>query len=252
VTPGWQDTRAIAADIPFGDLAGKRCLDVGTFDGFWAFEMERRGGDVTAIDVIDPEGWDWPFGADESVKAEIAARKGQSHGFEIAADALGSKAERLDVSVYDLDPDVHGRFDVVYVGSLLIHLRDPVRALERVRSVCAERLVLVDGIDITLTLAHPTRPVATLDGRGRPWWWHLNQAGMRQIVEAAGFDVVSGPDRLYIPAGPAQPIARLKPKLLASREGRKGLVHAWKGDPHAVIVARPRATPRGTVQPAAG
>jgi hypothetical protein len=93
--------------------------------------------------------------------------------------------------------------------------------------------------------------VATLDGRGRPWWWHLNAAGLRQIVEVAGFDVVSGPDRLYIPAGVAQPIGRFKLRLLRSREGRKGLVHAWRGDPHAVIVARPRATPPGTAAPAA-
>jgi tRNA (mo5U34)-methyltransferase len=250
VTRGWQDTRDV--DIPFGDLTGKRCLDVGTFDGAWAFAMERRGGDVTAIDILDPEQWDWPALSDDAVRETIGARKALGRGFEVAAEALGSKVDRLDCSVYDLDPDVHGRFDVIYVGSLLIHLRDPVRALERVREVCAERLILCDGIDLTLTLAHPTRPVATLDGRGRPWWWHLNQAGMRQVVEAAGFDVVSGPDRIYIPAGEAQPIARFKPKLLASREGRKGLVHAWRGDPHAVIVALPRATPRETASPAAG
>ena len=34
-------------------LAGKTALDVGTADGFWAFEMERRGADhVVAIDVV--------------------------------------------------------------------------------------------------------------------------------------------------------------------------------------------------------
>jgi tRNA (mo5U34)-methyltransferase len=61
VTPGWFDTRAVVAQLPLPpSLDGKRCLDVGTFDGFWAFEMERRGGSVTAIDVIDPLEWDWP------------------------------------------------------------------------------------------------------------------------------------------------------------------------------------------------
>src|SRR5947199_1335555 len=34
VTPGWFDTRAIAPQLPMpADLAGKRCLDVGTYDG---------------------------------------------------------------------------------------------------------------------------------------------------------------------------------------------------------------------------
>ena len=41
---GWFDTRAVGprSRCPTS-LAGKRCLDVGTWDGFWAFEMERRG-----------------------------------------------------------------------------------------------------------------------------------------------------------------------------------------------------------------
>jgi hypothetical protein len=36
-----------------------------------------------------------------------------------------------------------GRFDLVYLGSLLVHLRDPVRALECVRSVCDGLLIVV-------------------------------------------------------------------------------------------------------------
>jgi tRNA (mo5U34)-methyltransferase len=44
LTPGWLDHRGAVARVPFPDsLEGKRCLDVGTFNGFWAFEMERRG-----------------------------------------------------------------------------------------------------------------------------------------------------------------------------------------------------------------
>src|SRR5262250_2062491 len=31
-------------------LTGKRVLDVGTWDGWFAFEMERRGAEVVAID----------------------------------------------------------------------------------------------------------------------------------------------------------------------------------------------------------
>src|SRR5439155_16266083 len=42
------------------DLRGRRVLEVGTFDGFWAFELERRGARVTAIDVDRVEHYDWP------------------------------------------------------------------------------------------------------------------------------------------------------------------------------------------------
>src|SRR2546423_3261813 len=73
LTPGWFDTRSIAHSIPFPDLTGKRCLDVGTFDGFWAFEMERRGAaEVIAIDLIDPTQADWPAGSTDNVRAAIA------------------------------------------------------------------------------------------------------------------------------------------------------------------------------------
>src|SRR5579872_3409662 len=62
VTPGEYDHRPIVSKVPLPErLDGLRCLDVGTHDGFWAFEMERRGAaEVVAIDVEDPSELDWP------------------------------------------------------------------------------------------------------------------------------------------------------------------------------------------------
>src|SRR5579884_3604587 len=62
VTPGWLDHRPIVRKVPLPQrLNGLRCLDVGTFNGFWAFEMERRGArEVIAIDIDDPLEYDWP------------------------------------------------------------------------------------------------------------------------------------------------------------------------------------------------
>lgn len=244
LTPGWHDTRAVVGDVPFpASLEGKRCLDVGTFDGFWAFEMERRGAaEVVAIDVLDPEQWDWPVNSSAAAKAEIGRRKAGGEGFEIARACLGSAVRRLEMSVYDASPEVLGQFDVVYLGSLLVHLRDPIRAVERLRSVCAGRLIVVDGIDLPLSLALPRTPVAHFDGKGRPWWWYPNAAGLRRIVEAGGFEVVEGPRRLFLPPGRGQPVAPVRPRLLASRAGLTALTVRFRGDPHAVLVARP-ATP---------
>jgi tRNA (mo5U34)-methyltransferase len=240
-TPGWNDTRPIAPAVPFPDLVNRRCLDVGTYDGFWAFEMERRGAaEVVAVDVLDPRQWDWPAGSAPEVVEEIGSAKAGGRGFEIARRALGSSVERLERSVYDLDADEVGRFDVVFVGSLLVHLRDPVRALERLRAVCDGTLVVVDGIDLLLSLLLPRRPVATLDGAGRPWWWTVNQAGLARLVEAAGFDLVDGPRRLFIPGGAGKPRARLRPEMLRTRLGRYHLLVTHRGDPHAALAARPR------------
>ena len=241
-TPGWHDTRPILAELPFpASLEGKRCLDVGTFDGFWAFEMERRGAsEVLAIDILDPRAWDWPVGSEDEVVATIGRRKAAGRGFEIAQRELRSSVRRFERSVYDVDEAELGRFDLIFLGSLLIHLREPVRALERLREVCDGSMIVMDGIDLPLSILHPRKPVAAFDGRGRPWWWYANQAGLQRMLEAAGWDVLEPPRRLYMPAGRGQPLQRYDPRLLLSREGRRHLVIAHRGDPHAVTTARPR------------
>ena len=35
------------------DLSGLKALDVGPWDGYFTFELERRGAEVTAIDYAD-------------------------------------------------------------------------------------------------------------------------------------------------------------------------------------------------------
>lgn len=241
-TPGWFDTRSVVKDLPFpASLVGKRCLDVGTFDGFWAYEMERRGStDVTAIDVLDPARWDWPSGSEESVVAAIGERKAAGSGFLLAHEALGSKVQRFEKSVYELDPEVDGIFDFVYVGSLLLHLRDPVGALMKVRAVCREQLLLCDAIDGFLSLAHPKKPIGILDGVGRPWWWKPNLAALVRMVEAAGFERAQEPVRVRMPAGAGQGRVPLRPKVLRSREGREAFFRYRTGDPHGAILAKPR------------
>lgn len=241
-TPGWFDLRTIVDRVPLpASLEGKRCLDVGTFNGFWAFEMERRGAaEVVGIDVLDPDQWDWPVGSDPETVATIAKRQAGGVGFEIAKRALRSSVRRIERSVYDLGESDAGRFDLVYLGSLLLHLRDPVRALERVRAVCDGTLIVVEAVDLALSILFPRRPLAALDGRGRPWWWYSNAAGVARLIETAGFEVVEGPRRLYLPPGAGQRVSRFRPGLLRSREGRLALTIAWKGDPHAIVVARRR------------
>lgn len=243
LTPGWLDHRPVLDRVPLpGTLDGMRCLDVGTFNGFWAFEMERRGAaEVVAVDVLDPGRWDWPVGSEQRTVAEIGKRLARGAGFEIARAALGSSVERIDRSVYELDQRDLGRFDLVYVGSLLVHLRDPVRALERIRSLCGGTLLVVDGIDLSLSLRRPRLPLARFDGKGRPWWWLPNAAGLARLIESGGFEVTDGPRRLFVPPGAGWSLpSRFDLRLLRARAGREALTAAWLGDPHAIVVARPR------------
>src|SRR3954453_9727799 len=121
VTDGMFDHRPVLQHYPLPeDLTGLRCLDVATMDGFWAFEMERRGAaSVTAIDLEDPEDLDWPgslrAGHDKQMDETKAER------FALAKRALGSNVERVLLSAYDLSPEL-GMFDFVHCGDLLVHL----------------------------------------------------------------------------------------------------------------------------------
>lgn len=186
VTPGAYDHRPLLPHygIP-ADLTGKRVLDVATSDGFWAFEFERRGGEVTALDIDTAADLDLPARAAE-VAAERELSKPIGNGFALAHRALASRVERMPGTVYELDPDRVGRFDLVHSGDLLIHLRDPCRALEHIRSVTAGEALLSEVFDPGLGAAEP-RMVRYLGASEMVGWWLPALDALVQMVADAGF-----------------------------------------------------------------
>ncbi len=198
ITPGFVDHRD---QLPYyalpSSLAGLRVLDVATFDGFWAFEFERRGAEVVALDVPSWTDCDVPrlmlphasaFGLDRPTGT----------GFELAHEILGSAVERIPMSVYDLDPDVLGTFDIVFISDLLVHLRDPQLALERAYSVCRGEVLVADvytprleGMG-DLALALYTAPSET--------WWLPNVATLRAMMRTAGFESIDEISRFALEA----------------------------------------------------
>src|SRR4029077_17039224 len=106
-------------------------------------------------------------------------------------EAFGSRVQWRALSVYELDPMVVGTFDFVFVGSLLLHLRDPVAALMAIGRVLGDggELLSVDALSPLLTLLHPGQPVARLEAPGWPMWWALNLQAYRRLFYAAGLDI---------------------------------------------------------------
>lgn len=250
VTNGHFDCRPVVSKVPLpASLAGKRCLDVGTWDGFWAFEVERRGAEeVVAIDLPDPSAWDWPpntgGGMQEAQRKYLEHVKSGDRAFDLAHEAYGSKVQRTDLSVYDLSPERVGTFDFVYLGTLLMHLRDPVRALDAVRSVCGGQAVIADGVDAVPSYLRPRTPTARLEGLSQPWWWQPNRAGLHRMVRSAGFEILETTPVYYLPLGPAHPRPALGPewaKAVLSAPGRERLVTRLFGVPHAAVRVRPEA-----------
>jgi hypothetical protein len=193
-TPGMVDLRRVAPKVLPQRLSG-RALDIGTFDGFWAFELEKRGvSEVVAIDVADAGDAEWPPLQRERLQREADALGVEMGlGFRIAADSLRSKAERRVGDIRTLSPDaVGGPVDIGFLGSLLLHMRDPVGALERVRETVSGTLFLLEPVSVAHTLRAPRRPSAAYQPLTTTFnWWLPNLAALRTWIHAAGFDRVA-------------------------------------------------------------
>jgi tRNA (mo5U34)-methyltransferase len=177
------------------DLSGMRCLDIGTMDGFWAFEMERRGAaEVVAVDLEDPAARDSPAPLrDRTVKTMDLEKPIR---FGLAAEALGSKVRRELRSVYDVGPDL-GEFDLVFCGDLLVHIKDPVTAVERMRSVSRGSAIVCNPIKKFRFM--DSKPLAELDGVDVFQWWVTNLEGLKRIVLSAGIARVEAAPTFELP-----------------------------------------------------
>lgn len=190
VTPGINASREVLQMLPLpADCTPLRVLDVGTRDGFFAFELERRGANVIALDYMPPSGT----------------------GFEIAKELLGSNVPYLVGNVYDVSVERHGIFDLVLFLGVLYHLRDPLLALDRLAAVCApggrifvESYVIDDAfLDPTTHTQVPIDQISPKlretpimqfyprDSLNRDFtnWWGPNMACLRAMLEMASFVV---------------------------------------------------------------
>ena len=131
VTPGPDESAAKLIDVALPqDLTGMSVLDVGTFNGFYAFEAERRG----AARVVAADRFIWERGPWSKA------------GFDFAHSTLGSSVEPLTMSVEEMSPETVGTFDLVLFMGILYHAPDPLGYLEICRSLCSD-----DGMAIVET-----------------------------------------------------------------------------------------------------
>ena len=175
-------------------MDGLRALDVGTWDGFWAFEMERRGAEVVALDLDDERDLDWP--PRRRPQSFPEGRRGD--GFRLAKEVLGSKVERVNLSIYSATPEELGAFDLVFCGSVLLHLRDQVLALERIAGLCRGTFVSAEEYDrlsglipfpVSRYRADRPRAVVFWLPAAKTWKRMLGTAGFDRVEERERFDL---------------------------------------------------------------
>jgi tRNA (mo5U34)-methyltransferase len=193
-TPGTNDSQTALERLGLPqDCSGLTALDIGTRDGFFAFELERRGAAVLAVDYA-------PAG---------------TTGFAVAAELLGARVPYVQADLYDLSAERLGTFDLVLFLGVLYHLPDPIHALTIVRSLCRNRMILEthvldetglmlpDGRFDSLRSLSPVLeeipllqfyPGASLGGDYTNWW-APNLKCLELMLEECGFRVRGG--RIY-------------------------------------------------------
>jgi tRNA (mo5U34)-methyltransferase len=249
-TKGWFDLRHALPLIPWPTITGRRCLDIGTWDGFYAFELERRGAaEVIALDVPDLLDIDFPPAVRGAANfdPEPAGKQRRSAGFHLLHEQLGSKVQWKGVNIYDVAQAGLGRFDVVVIGSLLVHLRDPVRALDAVRRVTDGYLVLIEFVHWPLEAVASRRPVAQLGAISEDFqWWLPSSSALRHMLTASGFEIVdeSRPFLLREPdqPRPPNPSGRVRHAIGTAAKQVMTRDWGWHGHMHRAFLARPRST----------
>jgi SAM-dependent methyltransferase len=214
--PGNWDLRDRFEDYTGGvALAGARFLDIGTASGFLSFEAERRGAEVVSFDSADRASHHHvPYREVRLEPARHDARAGAEgddfdtlrNGYWLAHRLLGSRAQCFYGDVYHL-PEALGAFDVVMVGQILGHLRDPLGALTSIAARCRGRLVITDSF-------YPSdQPVAWFHGNAampvspirNVLWWQMSPVLVRNFLQILGLETVAFATHNYAFGPPGAP-----------------------------------------------
>jgi 2-polyprenyl-3-methyl-5-hydroxy-6-metoxy-1,4-benzoquinol methylase len=91
------------------NFSDKDVLDIACYDGLFSFDVEKKGANrILAIDYI------------------VSIAK------ELLIPYLKSKVEMERVNIYNLDPEKHGKFDIVLFPGVLYHMRYPFWGIKKV------------------------------------------------------------------------------------------------------------------------
>lgn len=197
----WGDhTKAIWNAVDKVDFRGKKVLDIGCCDGLWSFEAEKRGArEIYAIDDLSQRSF---VGTRNS--AEHVTYRKPDPTFQFASSLLRSKAKYFpDVSVYDLKEKLAANdFDVVIFCGVYYHLRHPLLALSKIRSIMKTgATIIVEGVAIT---NEPKCFAEYYYGErfipdDPTCWWVPTVPCLKQWVEGSFFKVLSEENSVTLP-----------------------------------------------------
>lgn len=204
ITPGldfdlvWENIRNVRSHL---DLSGRNVLDIGSFDGMWAFEAEQLGaGTVVATDCY----------YDTYERFLFCKQVLESRVYPYYNVSPYRLTERLDVFLEENWKDekpFERLFDIVQHLGVLYHLRDPLLSLSQARSVMRPGghliietgAVLDDQKSYMLFNGGPPDPKRVY--QDTTTWWAPTIKCLNEMLEASLFKPL--PQTMKI--GPRQP-----------------------------------------------
>ncbi len=186
------------------DMRGRSFLDLGTANGFFSFEMERRGAEVTSFDAAEDAALDQiPYHGAPDRRADNRAFNRRLHrGYWYAHRHFGSRARAAYGTVRAL-PEWLGSYDVVMLGCILQHLEDPLQAIFEADRHTRGTLILCEAF---YDSPEPVLCFQATPGVPEPqyWtWWRMSPAFLVRALQVLGYDdiQVRGPFDLENIAG---------------------------------------------------
>jgi len=188
-----------------GLILGMRVLDVGSATGFFAFEFTKRGGDVTSLELPSLRELDrFPGQTVEQLIAKMEGMFGTPRRFtpeemsfylldgpfEFCRKLLSISLRRCATTVYRIPEALAAepKFDLVFLGDILIHTLNPLEALAAAASVCRGTLVLSQQ----MPESHDGQPMMVYRGGDtlsddEISWWTPNEPCFTLLLKKLGF-----------------------------------------------------------------
>jgi tRNA (mo5U34)-methyltransferase len=170
--------------VPFlpASFEGRRVLDVGAFDGFYAYLAEHRGAErVVAVDNEQYVAW---------VKARWGIDLEGGEGFRAIGGLLGSRVEYVRGDALAL-ADAEDRFDVIFCFGILHRVENPLGLIRVLGGLLAPGGTLLletygvanDGHGPTIEVQ---RPGGVYTGDEHVYWG-FGPGGLSALAGLAGF-----------------------------------------------------------------
>jgi len=181
-------------------VEGRSVLDIGTASGFLSFEAEKAGArEIVSFDIgVGTSEHRLPFREKLYYTDRAAFIAQQTAEFDrwknaywLAHKAFGSQARAVYGDIYNLPVEL-GTFDVVIVGAVLEHLRDPIGALESISRLAGHTLVISTEVIFDET------GYARFVGNGHDsdhdfCFWVYSLGVYRHVLKMLGFEIVRTP-----------------------------------------------------------